>query len=379
MKILYVGGINANQKGAIGSHTMGIIQAFKECEIISLDGMFFKDKIPEIKPEFYYIFNEKISNRVVKKILQYYRFIKFFYKILKHNSYDYYYFRFDPFISPFISNKKMITEYNDLFFTQIKFAANKGEWKIIGRLIRTSFPYRTFILWAEKYTFKRSYLTIVVTKKLKEYCQNIDKNIKIHLMLNASFKIKYIPNNIQKDEYLNIGHIGTITYWDGLTELLYAIKYCIKSFPDCKIRLFIVGSGSLKENLSKTVLDLNLTENVVILNEVPFHYVRQFYNQIDIVPLLKTIDDYDLSPIKYYEALIFGKTLIVSNIPHINELPSFAGKVVNFPLDIVEIGNILYSMFIEKSLIRSNQEMIHKYAIKNHTWQSRISELLKEL
>ncbi len=70
MNILYIGSINANQKGAIGSHTMGIIQAFKECENLKLDGLFFKDKIPEIKPEFSYIFNEKISNRAVNKILQ---------------------------------------------------------------------------------------------------------------------------------------------------------------------------------------------------------------------------------------------------------------------------------------------------------------------
>lgn len=37
LKILYVGGLDANQKGAVGTHTAGIIGAFKENENIEVE------------------------------------------------------------------------------------------------------------------------------------------------------------------------------------------------------------------------------------------------------------------------------------------------------------------------------------------------------
>ena len=43
IKILYVGGLNANQKGAVGSHTSGVIKALKNNDKIDLQGLFFKN------------------------------------------------------------------------------------------------------------------------------------------------------------------------------------------------------------------------------------------------------------------------------------------------------------------------------------------------
>lgn len=40
IKILYVGGLNANQKGAIGSHTSGVIKALQNNDKIDLQGLF---------------------------------------------------------------------------------------------------------------------------------------------------------------------------------------------------------------------------------------------------------------------------------------------------------------------------------------------------
>ena len=118
---------------------------------------------------------------------------------------------------------------------------------------------------------------------------------------------------------------------------------------------------------------------VYIENEVSYDLVPEIYKKIDVVPLLKTIEDYGLSPIKFYEALAYGKTLIVTNIPHINELPDYAGCIVDYPLKIDQIALVLKNMFLNKAKIRINEKQIHDYAMEHHTWDNRIKELIKVL
>jgi glycosyltransferase involved in cell wall biosynthesis len=379
IKILYVGGLNANQKGAIGSHTSGVIKALKNNDKIDLQGLFFKNCLPHVMPNVYYTFDSSFKVNPLSKIIQIISFSLFFRKLVKKNQYDYVYFRFDPFFAPIINRKNAIIEYNDLFLSQIKFAATKNEWSNFGKSLRLSNFYRLYVEFAEKFSFNKSALIVVVTNKLKNYCLQYNADNKILILKNATYKIGYEQYVRESDEYLTLGHIGTLTYWDGLTELIYGMKSCLELFPECKLRLFLIGEGSMKSEIISLVEQLKMNHIVFIENEVSYDLVPEIYKKIDVVPLLKTIEDYGLSPIKFYEALAYGKSLIVTNIPHINELPDYAGCIVDYPLKIDQIALVLKNMFLNKAKIRINEKQIHDYAMEHHTWDNRIKELIKVL
>ena len=141
----------------------------------------------------------------------------------------------------------------------------------------------------------------------------------------------------------------------------------------------LIGEGSMKSEIISLVEQLKMNHIVFIENEVSYDLVPEIYKKIDVVPLLKTIEDYGLSPIKFYEALAYGKSLIVTNIPHINELPDYAGCIVDYPLKIDQIALVLKNMFLNKAKIRINEKQIHDYAMEHHTWDNRIKELIKVL
>ena len=379
IKILYVGGLNANQKGAIGSHTSGVIKALKNNDKIDLQGLFFKNCLPNVMPSVYYTFDSTIKINPLSKIIQIIGFSLFFRKLIQKNQYDYVYFRFDPFFAPIISRKNSIIEYNDLFLSQIKFAASKNEWTNFGKFLRLSKFYRLYVEFSEKFSFNKSALIVVVTKKLKDYCLKFNLDNKVLILKNATYKIGYEQYERESDEYLTLGHIGTLTYWDGLTDLIYGMKSCIELFPECKLRLFLIGEGSMKSEIVSLVNHLKMNHIVFIENEVSYKFVPELYKKIDVVPLLKTIEEYGLSPIKFYEALAYGKSLIVTNIPHINELPDYAGSIVDYPLNIDQIALVIKEMFLNKTKIRKNEKLIHDYAMEHHTWDNRIKELIKVL
>jgi glycosyltransferase involved in cell wall biosynthesis len=379
IKILYVGGLNANQKGAIGSHTSGVIKSLKNNDKVDLQGLFFKTCLPHVMPNVYYTFDSSFKVNPISKIIQIINFSLFFRKLIQKNQYDYVYFRFDPFFAPIISRKNAIIEYNDLFLSQIKFAAGKNEWSKFGKSLRLSNFYRLYVEFAEKFSFNKSALIVVVTEKLKDYCLQYNAGNKILILKNATYKIGYEQHERESEEYLTLGHIGTLTYWDGLTELIYGMKSCLELFPECKLRLYLIGEGSMKSEIISLVEQLKMNHIVYIENEVSYDLVPEIYKKIDVVPLLKTIEDYGLSPIKFYEALAYGKTLIVTNIPHINELPDYAGCIVDYPLKIDQIALVLKNMFLNKAKIRINEKQIHDYAMEHHTWDNRIKELIKVL
>lgn len=379
IKILYVGGLNANQKGAIGSHTSGVIKALKNNDKIDLQGLFFKNCLPHFTPNVYYTYDSSFKVNPFSKIIQIISYSLYCRKLVQKNQYDYVYFRFDPFFAPFMIRKNSIIEYNDLFLSQIKFAASKNEWTNFGKFLRLSKFYRLYVEFAEKFSFNKSALIVVVTKKLKDYCLNYNTKNKILILKNATYKIGYEQYERESDEYLTLGHIGTLTYWDGLTDLIYGMKSCIELFPECKLRLFLIGEGAMKSEIVSLCNHLKMNHIVFIENEVSYKFVPELYKKIDVVPLLKTIEEYGLSPIKFYEALAYGKSLIVTNIPHINELPDYAGFIVDYPLNIDQIALSLKEMFLNKTKIRTNEKQIHDYAMEHHTWDNRIKELIKVL
>lgn len=375
--MLYVGGLDSAQKGAVGTHTRGVLNAFEELGV-KLHAVFLEDQIPDFyRGSLTAVPASKIGG-YHKKILDRGRIANVATRLAA--DFNFVYTRYDPFISPLIRSDNIILEYNDDFLTQIKFASQHGQFSTLGREFRNTRLYVGLIIAIERYCFRKASLVACVTNRLCDVVSARQPGSRVFCMLNGSdafYDEALDPSN--RDGVLRIGHIGTITYWDGLKDLMYGLAEFVTSHPAKKVELLVLGDGSLKAELMSLAQDLSLRDTVKFEPSTDHRGALVALHQVDVVPLLKTISAYDLSPIKFYEALCTGRFVLCSDIPHINEVNHDQGMVVSFPLDVTEISRALATLHERLPEIRNGFARRSALAVMTHSWRSRVQSLIEVL
>lgn len=377
LKILYVGGTTASERGAVGTHTAGVLRALDGHPNVELHGVFLSYAKPFYLPERTRLLDLPVPRRADEKVRGLLRYARYVRRMRRELGDVATYVRFEPFLCPTIVNERTCIEYNDVFLEQIDIVARKGGWTPFGRWMRTSRGYQGAIQSSERYTFRRARLVVAVTNGLLDYCKKVCPSVAGLVVHNASDASPVdIRVGIGSEDELRLAHVGTLTHWDGLHELISAIAIARQRKPTSQIRLKVVGEGAIRDDLVRQVRELALTDVVSFHPPVSQAEARAAVEGADVVPLLKTIDSYGLSPIKYYEALALGRTVIVSDIPHINEGPAFTSRVVKFPLDVAEIAGVLLELHANRERIRAAREEIAGYAQAVHTWDARVAALV---
>ena len=163
---------------------------------------------------------------------------------------------------------------------------------------------------------------------------NALKNLLISWGINKE-KISIIPNSVNLNKFkpleknqkllekynlknkFIVGFIGSITKYEGLKELIKAIKELHEEgFED--IVLMIIGDGKEKANLEKIIN----SKNIILTGRVPFEEINKYYSIFDICPFIR--NDYEvcryIPPLKPLEAMAMQKAVIVSNLSPLLEI-----------------------------------------------------------
>ncbi|WP_169834365.1 glycosyltransferase family 4 protein [Paenibacillus donghaensis] len=121
---------------------------------------------------------------------------------------------------------------------------------------------------------------------------------------------------------LVVGFVGTLEKYEGLDYLLHALAILQEQRRD--IKLIIVGDGPALPDLHILSVTLGLQREVSFVGAVPREQVRRFYSVMDIVPFPRTRAKVCelVTPLKPYEAMAMGKTVMVSDIPALREIVS---------------------------------------------------------
>ena len=404
---IYLGGKEICEKGAVGTHSKGIIEAvinsgfFDDYYVIGSNIDCINNKsihLLDIKPS---KVNLKLS--LYSKYINHNKQVANLYNNLErlllsleaHNVtlyHRYGIFNSYPIIKKLKTNfpyLKIILEYNDLTNEQLKFANSNKQWGFIGGFIRTNYFTQKLIEYREKYCFTKATLNIGVTDALVDYIKLLSPKAKT-LVLQNGVSEKLITKHknkskieLRKELKLNIddfiiAHVGTLTYWDGLLELIDVIAE-LKS-ENIIVNFIIVGSGSCELKLKELTHKLNLNNQIKFIPPLNHEEALKYIIVADIIPLLKTISSYQLSPMKYYEALGLGKPLIATDIDYINSIKnSDFGIVVSNPLNNDEIKKALIYYYKNKSKLTMLKSKIINYTLNNHTWDIRVKVILKTL
>ena len=228
-------------------------------------------------------------------------------------------------------------------------------------------------------TAKMSDHVFTITHALKDILvENGVSEKKISILPNAVdsqlFSITKKDKRLEKDlDFQNkivIGYIGSFVRYEGLDLLLEACAILRNKIGDC-FRLLLVGDGDEMQNLRNLSRFLQLEDVVRFTGRVEHHKVNRYYSLIDIAPIpRKGFRVCELvSPLKPFEAMATGKVLITSSVKALAEIVEDGETGFVFEKDNAEdLAEKLHLVISDDELRRQIGVNAKKWVTENHSW-----------
>jgi glycosyltransferase involved in cell wall biosynthesis len=231
---------------------------------------------------------------------------------------------------------------------------------LAGKLISPVFLWRRY----EKNVLSRADEIIVVVDEAKNRLTRLGippgKIFVVSNTINLSELHLSVPVH---GEGIILYYAGGINYHRGLQNVILAIH---KANND-KLRFWILGDGSFRNELIALVERLSLKEQVTFYGYQPFSKVMEMLSQADfaIIPHLKTEHTDSTIPHKLFQYMYAGKPVIASNCLPLQRILEETGAGVVYPSDNIEyLGNLLHSLDELKSnemAVRGKKAVVEKY------------------
>lgn len=181
-----------------------------------------------------------------------------------------------------------------------------------------------------------------------------------------------------------VGYVGTITDYEGLDHLLYAVSALIDRGVD-NVHLLLVGDGTSFRELERLVTDLELDEYVTMTGRVPFDEVHRYYSLVDVAPFpRKPLPVTEMvSPLKPYEAMAMQKAVLVSSVAALAEMVDDGRTGLIFEKGNVDsLADALHLLVSEPDLCERLGEDARAWVVANRSWDqagAAIAEIYREL
>jgi glycosyltransferase involved in cell wall biosynthesis len=122
-------------------------------------------------------------------------------------------------------------------------------------------------------------------------------------------------------DHIVIGYVGSILDYEGLDDLLRAVRLCIDRGLT-NLRVLIVGDGAAYSSCLELARELDLEKYTIFTGRVPYGEVEAYYSLVDVTPFpRKPLPVTEMvSPLKPFEAMAMGKCVIVSSVAALAEI-----------------------------------------------------------
>ena len=148
------------------------------------------------------------------------------------------------------------------------------------------------------------------------------------------------------------------------------------------IQLAFLGNyypPGLKQEMHAYLVQNDLTQNVHLLDAVPYRQVADYYKQSKIgLVLLQPVKTFEVSlPIKIFEYMMFGLPVIGSDFGHIRKYISMdrCGVLVS-PEDTDQIATAMSEILLNRDLYNQYSENGRKAATSKYRWEGEFKKLM---
>jgi glycosyltransferase involved in cell wall biosynthesis len=241
------------------------------------------------------------------------------------------------------------------------------------------FPKKSFVhKQILKYVLKKAD-RIYSTSKIMADETNLytDKKIKI-IPFGVDTNV-FKPFDVKKifdEDTLVIGTVKSLSIKYGIEYLLEAFELIKKNFPDKKIKLLLVGDGTLKTSLQQKANDLSINNDVLFYGSVPHSKVPEIYNMIDIAVFPSIWESFGVSNL---EAAACEVPQVASNIGGFPEIieDGVTGFLVE-PKNPVAITEKVTILINDESLRKKIGKAARKKVIDEFDWNKNVDQMISE-
>lgn len=175
---------------------------------------------------------------------------------------------------------------------------------------------------------------ITITEALKDIM--VDRGVpseKITVVPNCVNVNKFTPFQSKDEKLLKklridvndvvIGYLGSVVNYEGLDDLVLSAKLLLTSGIR-NFKILIVGDGDYLKSIYDSVIENNLQDYVIFTGRVPHEEIDTYYSLVDITPFPRKpyLVCEAVSPLKPFEAMASGKSVIVSSCAALTEIVS---------------------------------------------------------
>ena len=178
--------------------------------------------------------------------------------------------------------------------------------------------------------------------------------------------------------------VGEIAKWQGIDDIINAVPLVIKKYPH--IKFLIVGGYynnptkiAFKYHLDKLVEKHDIKENVIFAGIQPYDKIPSILSASDIclAPFSEEGKEhtYGFSPLKIFEYMASGKSIITTNLSWIREIVDESNAIIIPPNDSNALAKEINSLIDNPNHAIQLGKNARKKASQKYSWGS-ISEKL---
>jgi len=185
-------------------------------------------------------------------------------------------------------------------------------------------------------------------------------------------------------EHVVVGYVGSILDYEGVDDLLRAVRICIDQGAD-NLRLLIVGDGAAYEDCLGLARELRLDRHAIFTGRVPHDEVEAFYSLIDIAPFpRKPLPVTEMvSPLKPFEAMAMEKCVVVSSVAALAEIvDDQQNGFIHAKGDIKALAHVLMQVAADDELRLRVGKEARRFVVSERDWRvlaARVAEVYQRV
>ena len=251
-----------------------------------------------------------------------------------------------------------------------------------GRWMRNGPAYRRFQAYETK-VLRKADQVICISETLKDEAisRGVDPE-KITIVTNAveskileekseSTLYPTVAEQLNKNEHAcTVGYIGSLREMEGVDLTAKAVANLVGK--GLQVQFFVLTGTSGQSELRRLCNNLGIEKNSIIVGPVPHEEVAAFYGLIDVFVVSRPDSRVTrlVTPLKPFEAMAMGRTVVASKLPALEEIIQHAETGLLYtPDDLDDLSKTIEQCILEPELRERLGEKAQRWVLANRTWE----------
>ncbi len=223
--------------------------------------------------------------------------------------------------------------------------------------------------------------TLNTADKIICYTEEEKKKL-INILHISESKIAVIPNGIDTDQFhprignrttgaIKLVCVSRFVKGKGVEYIIRAMGILVKETPD--LHLTLVGDGPERACICDLIESLGLTDNVSIIDFVPYDKMPRVFQDSDIFVLPSL---HEGVPRTALEAMSCGLPVVISDFSHLRDLIDGGGLM--FPMkDVRALADNLRTLIADKDKRAKMGQKARERIVREYSWERTVTGTLQ--